>query len=101
MSKEGEFKRQIKLLNDDKKSYWFHWRIGEFGNHTYTTEYALSQDDAYDLVDKAKKDLYSTIHDSCYFYNEAGCAYPNWKIYHKQPEDCPLRRLEKWFGEQE
>jgi hypothetical protein len=81
---EGELKKRIKK--------------GRF----YCSEcrsYEVYEDDAQKVLDEAKKDLYSTIHDDCYWYNEGGCSDQHWTIYHKQPDDCPLRKLEKWFGD--
>ena len=51
------------------------------------------------ILDEAMQDLIASVHDSCWFHNEAGCDAPDWKVYHNQSEDCPLRKIEKWFGE--
>jgi hypothetical protein len=51
------------------------------------------------ILDEAKKDLISKLHENCYWHQEGSCDGPDWRIYHNQPEDCPLRYLEKWFGE--
>lgn len=52
------------------------------------------------ILDKAKKDLTASACNHCYWSNEGSCeGKPDGHIYVNQPDDCPLRLLEKWFGE--
>jgi hypothetical protein len=53
------------------------------------------------ILDQAKADLISRICELCYWGNEGQCSGKNGAIYIKQPKDCPLRKIEKWFGEQQ
>ena len=97
-NKEGELKKQIQENAEDWEDTPWQTLKEELNEGVADVNTQISLDKLFEILDEAMQDLIASVHDSCWFHNEAGCDAPDWKVYHNQPEDCPLRKIEKWFG---